>query len=50
MKKLCDSCKQYLSERQFCMKLYIKVGRNLVDYCKDYEPKNRGQTKAGPMR
>ena len=46
MQKLCDSCQLYLPEHQFCMKLYIKIGRNLVDYCKDYESKggsNYGQ-------
>lgn len=38
MKKLCNSCRLYLPEHQFCMKLCIKVGRNLVDYCRDYDP------------
>jgi len=39
MKKLCDTCGLYLPEYQFCTKLYIKIGRNLVDYCRDYIPK-----------
>lgn len=39
MKKLCESCQRYIPEYQFCVKLYIKIGRNLVDYCREYEPR-----------
>ena len=39
MKKLCDTCRNYVTEHQFCWVRLIKIGRNLVDYCKDYVPK-----------
>lgn len=39
MKKLCDSCRHYAKHYGFCGVKCIKVGRNLVDYCKDYEKK-----------
>lgn len=38
MKKLCDSCRNYAKDYQFCRARLIKVGRNLVDYCRDYIP------------
>ncbi len=49
MKKLCDSCRLYIPEYQFCTKLYIKTGRNLVDYCRDYIPEEkRARHKLAP--
>lgn len=38
MKKLCDTCCRYSRRYQFCFVLCMKIGKNLVDYCKDYEP------------
>ena len=43
MKKLCDSCRHYADKFGFCRVKYIRVGRNLVDACKDY--KKRGWMK-----
>lgn len=48
MKKQCDTCSKYAVAYQYCSAKYIKVGRNLVEYCKDYVPKrgkNLCQTK-----
>lgn len=42
MKKLCDSCRNYAKDYQFCRVRLIKIGRNLVDYCRDYAPKGDG--------
>lgn len=43
MKKLCDSCQYYADKFGFCRVKYIKVGKNLVNYCKEY--KKRGRMK-----
>lgn len=40
MRKRCDSCMYYAPKYYFCGKLCIKVGRNLVEYCKHYKPKS----------
>ena len=39
MRKLCDSCQYYADKFEFCSMLCIKVGKNLVNYCKEYRPK-----------
>lgn len=39
--KLCDSCMHYAPKYYFCEKLCIKVGRNLVEYCKHYKQRKR---------
>ncbi len=39
MKKICDHCKRYGREKQFCFVKCIRIGKNLVDYCKDYVPR-----------
>lgn len=39
MMKLCDSCARYAKDAQFCFVRCMKIGRNLVDYCKDYVPR-----------
>lgn len=39
MKKICDSCVHYADKFGFCRDRCIKVGRNLVTYCREYKRK-----------
>lgn len=41
MKKLCDSCRYYAEHYGFCSIKRIRIGRILVDYCKDYWKKEQ---------
>lgn len=42
MKKICNKCRNYSEKYQFCFVNAIKIGKNLVDYCKDYKDRKEG--------
>lgn len=37
--KICNSCVNYAVQYDFCGVLGIRVGKTIVDCCKDYRPK-----------
>lgn len=49
MTKICDTCSLYAPKYQFCFARYMRIGKNLVSYCKGYKPikpnmKGRGKS------
>ncbi len=45
MKKICHKCRNYSEKYQFCFVNAIKIGKNLVDYCKDYKEGTYAKSK-----
>lgn len=43
--KICNGCIYYAVQYEFCSMKYIRIGKNVVHYCKDYRPKKRGAAR-----